>query len=36
LLIAMRTRSERYHQAFAILAVIDLVAYPMWAFNTVG
>lgn len=36
LLIATRTRSERYHEAFAVLAVIDLIAYPMWAFNTVG
>jgi hypothetical protein len=35
LLIAMRTRSERFHGAFAIFAVAYLVAYPLWAFDTV-
>ncbi len=36
LLIAMRTRSERYHAAFAIFSVLYLIAYPLWAFGTVG
>jgi len=36
LLIAMRTRSERYHGAFAIFAALYLIAYPLWAFDTVG
>jgi hypothetical protein len=36
LLIAMRTRSPRFHGAFAIFAVVYLVAYPWFAFDTVG
>ena len=36
LLIAMRTRSERYHGAFAIFSVVYLVAYPWFSFDTVG
>jgi hypothetical protein len=36
LLIAMRTRSERYHAAFAIFTVVYLVAYPWLAFYTLG
>ncbi len=35
-LIAMRTRSERYHGAFAVFAVVYLVAYPWFAFDTVA
>jgi hypothetical protein len=34
-LIAMRTRSERFHGAFAILAVVYLVVFPWFAFDTV-
>jgi hypothetical protein len=34
-LIAMRTRSERFHGAFAILAVVYLVAFPWLVFDTV-
>ena len=36
LLIAMRTRSERYHAAFAIFGVVYLIAYPVLVFDTVG
>jgi hypothetical protein len=36
LLIAMRTRSERYHAAFAIFTVVYLIAYPWFSFDTVG
>jgi hypothetical protein len=36
LLIAMRTRSERYHAALAIFAVVYLVAYPWLVFHTIG
>jgi hypothetical protein len=36
MLIAMRTRSERYHGAFAISSVVYLVAYPWFSFDTVG
>ena len=36
LLIAMRTRSERYHAAFAIFGVVYLIAYPLLVFDTVG
>jgi len=35
-LIAMRTRSERYHAAFAIFSVGYLIAYPLLVFDTVG
>jgi hypothetical protein len=34
-LIAMRTRSERFHGAFAILAVVYLLVFPWFAFDTV-
>ena len=34
LLIAMRTRSPRYHGAFAIFTVLYLVAYPLLVFDT--
>lgn len=36
MLIAMWTRNERYHGAFAIFAAADLIAYPLLVFNTVG
>jgi hypothetical protein len=36
MLIAMRTRNERYHAAFAILALVYLIAYPLLVFDTVG
>jgi len=36
LVIAMRTRSERYHAAFAIFAVAYLVLFPTLVFYTVG
>jgi uncharacterized membrane protein YkvA (DUF1232 family) len=36
LLIAMWTRSERYHSAFAIFAVAYLVLFPTFLFYTVG
>ena len=36
MIIAMRTRSERYHGAFAIFAVAYLFTYPWLFFNTVG
>jgi hypothetical protein len=36
MLVAMRTRSERYHAAFAIFAVVYLIAYPLMVFDTVG
>jgi hypothetical protein len=36
LLIAMRTRNERYHAAFAIFATVYLIAYPLLVFDTVG
>ena len=36
LLIAMVTRSERYHSAFAIFAVAYLVLFPTFLFYTVG
>ena len=36
LLVAMRTRSERYHAAFAIFSVVYLIAYPWFAFDTIG
>jgi hypothetical protein len=36
LLIAMRTRNERFHGAFAIFAVAYLVAFPWIEFHTVG
>jgi hypothetical protein len=32
----MRTRSERYHAALAIFAVVYLVAYPWLVFHTIG
>ena len=35
-LIAMRTRSERFHGAFAIVSVVYLVTYPWLVFDTVG
>lgn len=35
-LIAMRTRNERFHAAFAIFAVAYLIAYPWLMFDTVG
>jgi len=35
-LIAMFTRSERYHGAFAIFAVGYLIAYPWLVFDTLG
>jgi hypothetical protein len=34
LLIAMRTRNERYHGAFAIFAVVYLFAFPWIMFDT--
>jgi hypothetical protein len=34
LLIAMRTRNERYHGAFAIFAVVYLLAFPWILFDT--
>jgi len=34
-LIAMRTRSERYHAALAVIAVVYLVAYPWMVFDKV-
>jgi hypothetical protein len=36
LLIAMQTRNERYHGAFAVFAVVYLVAYPWLAFDTIA
>jgi hypothetical protein len=36
LLIAMRTRNERFHGALAIIAVVYLLAYPWLIFDTVG
>lgn len=36
LLIAMRTRNERYHGAFAVLTVLYFVAYPWLVFDTVA
>ena len=36
MLIAMWTRSERYHGAFAIFSVVYLIAYPWFSFDTVG
>ena len=36
LLIAMRTRSERFHGAFAIFSVLYLIAYPWLVFDTVA
>jgi len=36
LLIAMRTRSERFHAAFGIFAVGYLIAYPWLVFDTLG
>ena len=36
LLIAMRTRSGRYHAAFAIFALVYLFAYPLLAFDRLG
>ena len=36
LLIAMRTRSERYHAAFAIFSLVYLIAYPWLYFDTVS
>ena len=36
LLIAMRTRSERFHGAFAICSVVYLVAYPWFVFDKLG
>lgn len=36
LLIAMRTRSERYHGALAIFSLAWLIVYPWFAFDTVG
>lgn len=35
LLIAMRTRSERYHAAFAIFVVVYLVVFPLLLFDTI-
>ena len=35
-LVAIRTRSERFHGAFAIFAVVYLLAYPWLVFDTVG
>lgn len=34
-LIAMRTRNERYHGAFALLSVAYLIIYPWFAFDTI-
>ena len=34
--VAMRTRNERFHAAFALFSVIYLVAYPWWVFDRVG
>jgi hypothetical protein len=34
LMIAMWTRSERYHGAFAIVSVVYLLAYPWIVFDT--
>jgi len=34
LLLAMRTRNERFHGAFAIFAVVYLLAYPWLVFDT--
>ena len=36
LLIAMRTRSERYHGAFVIYSVVYLIAYPWVSFDRIG
>ena len=36
MLIAMLTRNERYHRAFAIFAVVELVAFPWVMFYTMG
>ena len=36
LLIAMRTRSERYHAALAVISVADLILYPLLVFDTLG
>ncbi len=36
LLIAMRTRSERFHAAFAIFAVAYLIGFPLLLFDTLG
>jgi hypothetical protein len=36
LVIAMRTRNERFHGALAIFAVVYLLAYPWLVFDTVG
>ena len=36
LLIAMRTRNERFHGAFAIFAVLYLIAYPWVFFDTIS
>jgi hypothetical protein len=36
LMIAMWTRNERYHGAFAIFAVAYLIVYPWFVFDTVG
>jgi hypothetical protein len=36
MLVAMRTRRERYHAAFAIFALVYLIAYPLMVFDTVG
>jgi hypothetical protein len=35
-LIAMRTRSERFHGAFAIVSVLYLIAYPWVVFDTLA
>ena len=35
-LIAMRTRNERFHGAFAIFSVVYLLVYPWFVFDTVG
>jgi hypothetical protein len=35
LLVAMRTRSERFHGAFAIFSVVYLLVYPLLVFDTV-
>jgi hypothetical protein len=36
LLIAMRTRGERYHGAFAIFSVLYLFGFPWVMFYTMG
>ena len=36
LLIAIRTRNERYHAAFAVFSLVYLIAYPLMVFDTIG